>query len=113
MAPVLMTKKECQKGETTMIDANEDDTERVDGIPKKTLRVQNISDETSPTDLRKLLSKYGPIFKVQIYSEDPNQVTAFLTMSRGDAKDALHHLNGQRWRGQRLKLNEEKSWWGD
>jgi RNA recognition motif-containing protein len=94
-----------------LINANNDDTERADGIDKKTLRVQNISDETSPRDLRRLVAKYGPIFKVQIYSEDPNQVSAFLTMSRGDAKDALAHLNGQRWRGQRLKLNEEKSWW--
>jgi len=77
----------------------------------KTLRIQNISDETSPRDLRRLLAKYGPISKVQIYSDRPNQVFAFLTMSRGDAEDALENLNGQRWLGRRLSVNEEKNWW--
>jgi RNA recognition motif-containing protein len=55
----------------------------------KTLRMGNISDETSPKDLRKSFSEYGPVSTVQIHSENPNKVSASLVMFWDDAETHL------------------------
>jgi RNA recognition motif. (a.k.a. RRM, RBD, or RNP domain) len=77
----------------------------------RTLRVRNISDDTSPNDLRSLFSRCGPVSRVQIQSDDPGHVSALLLMSEEDVEDALEDLNGWRWRGRRLMVEEEPTWW--
>jgi hypothetical protein len=74
-------------------------------LSRRTLRVENISDETSLKDLRNFFSKYGPVFDVQIRSAHPNRVRAWLVMSRGDAENAIVH--GEDLLGRRLTVEDE------
>ena len=74
---------------------------------RKTLRVENISDETSLKDLRNFFSKYGPVFDVQIRSAHPNRVRAWLVMSRDDAENAIVHMDGEDLLGRRLTVEDE------
>jgi RNA recognition motif-containing protein len=73
----------------------------------KTVRVGNISDETSLKDLRNFFSKYGPVFDVQIRSAHANRVRAWLVMSREDAENAIVHMHGQNLRGRWLTVEDE------
>jgi RNA recognition motif-containing protein len=73
---------------------------------RKTLRVGNISDETSLKELRNFFSKYGPVFDVQIRSAHPNRVRAWLVMSRDGAEDAIVHMHGEDLLGRRLTVED-------
>jgi RNA recognition motif-containing protein len=80
-------------------------------LPNKTLRVENISDNTSPKDLRELFSEYGTVFGVEIRLESSGDVSASLVMAQDAAEEAIDGLDDQDWRGQWLKVEEEQISW--
>lgn len=71
------------------------------------LRVANIGDDTSPADLRRLFSRCGTVSEVLIHSS-PRYRFALVDIPRGDAAEAAKYLNGKRWRGRELRV-EQKS----
>jgi RNA recognition motif-containing protein len=77
-------------------------------FPNKTLRVENISDNTSPKDLRKLFSEYGTVFRVEIRSKSLGYASASLVMAQDAAEAAIHGLDDQVWRGEWLKVEDEQ-----
>jgi RNA recognition motif-containing protein len=104
-------------------------------IETKTLKVENISEETTPNDLYMLFSRYGAVLSVGIDAsyesalfEDrdpesdeavesdkvigPEKVIGRVTMRVGDAPIADKNLHGRRWRGQKLRLTLQRDSWG-
>jgi RNA recognition motif-containing protein len=88
----------------------EDDLEdEEDDDPKKRrkrnykLWVENLTDKTSPRELRDLFEKDGELIEIQIDSFQ-DVTTATVTMNDRGGSYARERLNGMRWRGQVLKV---------
>jgi RNA recognition motif-containing protein len=98
-------------------------------IETRTLEVENISDETMPSDLRRLFSKHGEVLSVTIEAgyeseffahHDPesqeaiesDKVIGRVTMLANDAATAVRELEGRRWRGQKLSVELKRDGWG-
>jgi hypothetical protein len=72
---------------------------------RKTLRVGNITDETSPGELRRLFSKWGTALEVRIYSL-PHEISALVVMTDYDAAQVVEWWHGRHWRGRLLTVKE-------
>jgi RNA recognition motif. (a.k.a. RRM, RBD, or RNP domain) len=71
-----------------------------------TLRVECVSEDTNPAELRRLFSKCGQVFGVRIHSTSNNYTFALVDMSGVGASDAIEWWNGRRWRGRELKVQK-------
>jgi hypothetical protein len=67
------------------------------------LRIGNLSEATSPGDLRKLFSRIGPVSEIKLYSTG-EQTFALMEMPAEDAAEAVEVWNGHRWHGQKLRI---------
>jgi RNA recognition motif-containing protein len=92
-----------------MYEEDDDDREDEEEDPKKhrkrnyLLLVQNLTDKTSPHDLRELFSTDGEVIEVEIQLLG-DMTTAKVTMPDVEASRARERLNGTRWRGRTLKV---------
>ncbi len=78
-----------------IFNAETDEFESVEEMSK--LRIDFISDETTPQDLRGLLAKYGKVGEVSIHS-GINCTYALADMPHDGASEAADCLHGRRWR---------------
>jgi RNA recognition motif-containing protein len=70
---------------------------------KYKLWVENLTDKTSPRELRDLFERDGELIEIQIHSFD-DVTTAKVTMNDCAASFARERLNGMRWRDRVLKV---------
>jgi RNA recognition motif-containing protein len=97
-------------------------------IETHALEVENIDEETTPSDLRRLFSKHGEVLSVAIEAgyesvffadRDPesqeaiesDKVIGRVTMLANDVAIAARELQGRRWRGKKLKLKLKRNGW--
>jgi RNA recognition motif-containing protein len=90
-------------------DLEDDDEKDDEEEPKKRrkrkdkLLVENLTDKTSPRELRDLFDRDGELIEIQIHSFK-DVTTAEVTMNDIEASYAWQRLNGMRWRGQVLRV---------
>lgn len=104
-------------------------------ISTKTLEVENIDEDTSPNDLKRLFSKCGVVLSVSVeagYESEfladrdadpdeeefepkkpvgPDKVVGRVTMLADHATKADKKLHGRSWRGQKLRLTMQRNSW--
>ena len=80
------------------------------------LFVAGFPEGTEEYELEQLFSKFGTVHSVKIFRNgDGRSAYAFVEMlSDYEAERAIEVLDGGRWRGRRLKVNEKRrSKWND
>jgi hypothetical protein len=67
------------------------------------LRIGFIESDTSPSDIRELLERFGEVGEVSIH-DDHGVTYALVDLKYEDAQDAAEFLNETHWRGSRISV---------
>jgi hypothetical protein len=76
-----------------------------------TLRMTNISADTSPKVLRTLLVKYGGPLSVRVQWAKSGETSAVFVMREEDGEDTLQFLDGRTWQGLKVRVEKLDSGW--
>jgi hypothetical protein len=71
------------------------------------VRIDQIGEDVSPGDLKKLFKVYGQSSETIVYS-DSREAYGIVTLKDRAAEDAIDDLDGSVWRGQTIEVSESK-----